>query len=653
MVDYRIKLGINFDLSQKQIEILQRDKDTLVRAVPGSGKTTILTLKIKKLLLDNPGISRICCISYTNVNVEDLEKSCSKMIGGNLIGKIEFLTFHRFCLQYILEPFSYLYRNSKGLRPYKKIFNYKEHGSALIEFLKSKNTPQNDINKITDSESIYYNFKLTNSTWRPISDALQLNTVIDYLVFLKINKLIDFNLINLLSLFIVKENAIVKRTLNKSIDWIFIDEFQDVSEIQCKIIEELKMNVRDAENELKWFMVGDPNQSIYGFAGANPRSMFDMRNIFNKINEDDIGCEIKLDKTHRCSDKVFNFARECYNLVITKVRDSSAIKKLNNDDIIEYLEDLQISHEVVGNGDTGNVFVKSTLTEVDEIVNLKITELPNDEVCCIGINKYNSIAVYRQYRSQNIPDGDNFAIYAELYRDYEDKFGFKYFSLFICYLTVKSDFYNNRIRFSKSINKFIYSLRQFITEKVEETEISDDILSNILLESTNFHIILDPKTDIFDEFLQFTIKLVESFNSNINLNEKQKNIFRKPSKEDKIAGIDEQTLQGFIDFITNTKKEKLAFEIKHIHKIKGLEYDQVILQKVEDLPHKANYNFNQAVFFGKSYQPAINEIYNYIQELNKLYVMLTRAKKNLYIVLNKDKKPIFLEITYKAAIAQK
>lgn len=644
MVDYRIKLGIDFDLSQKQTEILQRDKDTLVRAVPGSGKTTILTLKIKKLLLDNPDICKICCISYTNINVEDLENSCSKMISDDLLKKIEFLTFHRFCRQYILEPFSYLYRSNKGLRPYKKMFNYKEHGTALIDFLKTNNAPENDIASITNSESIYYNFKLFNGIWRPVTNALHLNTVIDYLRFLNENKLTDFNLINLLSLFIVKENNFVKRALNKSIDWIFIDEFQDVSDIQCKIIEEIKSNTI-SENELKWFMVGDPNQSIYGFAGANPRSMFDIRNIFNKINKNYDDCEIKLDKTHRCSDKVFTFARNIYNQVVNKIKDCPAIKNLNNGDIIEYLEDLQISNEVIGNGNTGNVFVKSTLTEIDEIVNLKITELLNDEVCCIGIYKFNSIDVYKQYKSQNISNaGDSFAIYAEINKDFEDKYGFKYFSLFICYLTIKNDFYNNRIRFTKSIKKFVYSINQLISEKIEQSEINENIILNILIESTNFNSKLNPESNIFDEFLCFTDKLISSFKINLNLNDQQKNIFQKPSEEDRIANVPESTLQGFIDFITNAKKEKLSFEIKHIHKIKGLEYDQVILQKIESLPHKAHGNLNGAVFYGTRYIPKADEIYDYVQELNKLYVMLTRAKKNLYIVINKNKKPIFLDI---------
>ena len=91
MANYRLKLGTDFDLSPKQIEILERNKDTLVRALPGSGKTTILTLKIKNLLIDDPRLNKLCCISYTNVNVEDLETSCSLILDTEQMKKIDFL----------------------------------------------------------------------------------------------------------------------------------------------------------------------------------------------------------------------------------------------------------------------------------------------------------------------------------------------------------------------------------------------------------------------------------------------------------------------------------------------------------------------------------------------------------------------------------
>jgi superfamily I DNA/RNA helicase len=646
MVNYKIKLGIDFDLSPKQIEIIERDQDTLVRALPGSGKTTILTLKIKNLLLDNPHINKICCISYTNVNVEDLEDSCSKILKPELLTKVEFLTFHSFCLQYVLQPFSYLYKSSKGLRPYKTIFNFQEHGQLLIDHLKKHNIEESEINKILESGKIYYNLKLVNGSWKPVSNAHEIPTIASYLNFLSTQKLIDFNLINLLSLFIIQENRIVRRALNRSIDWIFIDEFQDVSEIQCKIIEELSASRGEKKNEVKWFMVGDPNQSIYGFAGANPRSMYDMKAFFNKLHKN-ADCEIKLEKTHRCSNEVFNFARKNYNEVLNQIKRSGPIQNLNNQEIVGYLDDLEISDDLQGSGGDGKVIIKSTISSVSEIVNLKFNELLNEEVCCIGINRFNSIDVYKQYKLHDTTDsGNNFSLYSEIYKDYEDKYGFKYFSLFIKYLVLKYDFYNNRLKYPKALEKYVYSLQSLTFDKLNY-EISNNALLRITVDSTDLSISLDVDKPIFDEFVSFSERLVSSLKSNLSLNQNQQSVFVSISESDKmdsLTGITEPKLEGFLQYITRSNTEKLTFEIKYIHKIKGLEYEQVIVQKIEDLPHKSNYGLHSAIFWGKTYQANIGEIYDYIQELNKLYVMITRPRKNLYIIKNQNKQYPFLKI---------
>lgn len=646
MVNYRNKLNIDFDLSEAQIKVLEQNEDTIVRAVPGSGKTTILTLKIKNLLLDNPDINRVCCISYTNVNVEDLEKSCTERMSKDAVDKINFLTFHRFCLEYILTPFSYLYRSSAGLRAYKKIFNYKEHGEKLINYLSERKILQEDIDTITKGETVFYNFKFNNSenVWKPISSAIQYKTLVSYLNFLNKNKLIDFNLIGLLSLFILQENKLVRVALNKSIDWIFIDEFQDVSEIQCRIIENIRNSRVSDSDELKWFLVGDPNQSIYGFAGANPRSMYDIREIFNKLNN--CNCEIKLDRTHRCSADVFNYARQNYNRVLGIIKGSDAVKSLQNLSIIDYIEDLFISEEIICSSNSGTVIFKNTVTSVSEILNLKFSELINDEVCCIGVNKYNSIDVYRQYKLQSsIDEGEDFAIYAELYKDYEDKYGFKYFSLFIRYLILKSDFYNNRIRFHSSINKYLYLLKQFIIDKIPEEEVDDEKINQVLNLSSNLIKKLDIDSSVSSEFFSFSKNLVLALKGYFPDYANYFLIIDDKNKIDTFNSINEPTIGGFLKFAMRVNKGKITFEIKHIHKIKGLEYEQVIVQKLEDLPYRSGYNkTHQSIFHNKQGVIETNDIYDYIQELNKLYVMLTRSKKNLYIIVNSSRMPELIEV---------
>ncbi len=645
MVNYRRKLNIDFDLSDAQIGVLERPDDTLVRAVPGSGKTTILTLKIKNLLLDDKDINKICCISYTNVNVEDLEKSCEKRISKDYLNKIDFLTFHKFCLQYILSPFSFLYKSKKnGLRVYKNIFNFREHGKKLIDYLSEKKCKIADINYITKEEKIYYNFIENENGWIAVSNKVENKTLNNYLSFLNKNKLIDFNLISLLSLFIVEENQFVRIAVNRAIDWMFIDEFQDVSDIQCRIIESLRKTRGNKSSELKWFLVGDPNQSIYGFAGANPRSMYDMREIFNNLNG--CNCEIRLDKTHRCAFNVFEYARTNYNNIIEKVKNSTAISSLNDAHIISYLDDLLIPDNIMCNNHEGRVVLKNTVESVQEVLKVKFSELIDDEVCCIGVTSYNSIEVYKKYKLHaSLDEAEDFGIYADLYKDYEDKYGFKYFSLFVRYLVLKNDFYNNRVRFYSSVNKYFYLLKQFLVDKIPEEEINAGKLKKIVSLSS----------DLLSKLKQDIIVNAEFFNFSKNINSALKECFPEyceyfleVSENNEIKNFENinlPTIGGFLKFAMRATKEKITFEIKHIHKIKGMEYEQVIVQKIEDLPYRSYENkVHQYVFHGNIQTLNPREIYDYIQEINKLYVMLTRSKKNLYIVLNNSRLPELITI---------
>ncbi|NQU99517.1 MAG: hypothetical protein HQ538_02165 [Parcubacteria group bacterium] len=213
-------------------------------------------------------------------------------------------------------------------------------------------------------------------------------------------------------------------------------------------------------------------------------------------------------------------------------------------------------------------------------------------------------------------------------------------------MVLKQHFYNNRLKYPKSLDKFIYSLSILISEKLNDNP-PGEVLTSIAVDSIDILSPMDPDKAVFDEFVSFTEKLVPSLKVNLELGDNEQSIFASVSEADKIGsliGTPEPKLVDFLYFITRSNTEKITFEIKHIHKIKGLEYEQVIVQRIEDLPHKSNYGLHGAVFWGRNYQPSVDEIYDYIQELNKLYVMLTRSRKNLYIIKNQNKNCRFLEI---------
>ena len=108
-------------------------------------------------------------------------------------------------------------------------------------------------------------------------------------------------------------------------DVVFVDECQDLSNAQLKTITKyLKQNGR-------FFAVGDPFQSIYGFAGASPESFNNIKTIFNPKM-------FKLTNCFRCSSKIVELAKEIRPDITTKNKFESKIEKIKFYDIIKHIK---------------------------------------------------------------------------------------------------------------------------------------------------------------------------------------------------------------------------------------------------------------------------------------------------------------------------
>ena len=107
-------------------------------------------------------------------------------------------------------------------------------------------------------------------------------------------------------------------------DILFVDECQDLSNAQLKII------MKHIKKEGRLFAVGDPYQSIYGFAGASPESFNNIRTVFNPTM-------FKLTNCFRCSSDIVELAKEIRSDITTTNTFKSEIKKIKFNEIIKYV----------------------------------------------------------------------------------------------------------------------------------------------------------------------------------------------------------------------------------------------------------------------------------------------------------------------------
>lgn len=254
-----------------QLEAYEANDSMVVLAGPGSGKTTILTLKVMRLLSENIREPRgIACVTYSREASREFKERL------NILGlpnrKNVFLgTVHSFCLKEVIEPFAKLYPSYNIPLPIKLVSERKKDGI----FSKLKKTKKIDIDIL----------KMDRERTRDIEGLSKINTehnqiaseiAIEYEKALKSEGLIDFISIVKYSTKLIQNEEYIRECLEAKFPWIIIDEYQDLGKPLHEMILSLITNTK-----IKYFAVGDPDQSIYDFQGASPQYLMELGKFFS------------------------------------------------------------------------------------------------------------------------------------------------------------------------------------------------------------------------------------------------------------------------------------------------------------------------------------------------------------------------------------
>jgi DNA helicase II / ATP-dependent DNA helicase PcrA len=320
-------------LNSKQKKVaFELSGNTIVSASPGTGKTKTLVSRAQYKLNSIPKHQSLALITYTNAAADEIS---SRLVSDE---KTVFIgTIHRFCLEFILRPFGWIY---KWNRP--KIISYDELKEfiALNKEIDLGDNPLDELNKIKR----LLNGDLDKTVEWENNDSLE-NISKLYYSFLQKRGKIDFHEILFRSYKIVSENNFVLRSLANKFYEISVDEFQDTNIYQYEILKLI--------NKIScctFFLVGDEKQKIYRFAGA-------IDNAFLKASIDFSTTIENLDITYRSTSNIINSYSSLYDNHPTLHNES---KYKNN-----YY---QIVFQQTDN-DTNNIFIEKS---IDNLLNNKI-----------------------------------------------------------------------------------------------------------------------------------------------------------------------------------------------------------------------------------------------------------------------------------------
>ena len=268
----------------------------LVLAGAGSGKTKVLTSRIAYLIEKGVNPYNILAITFTNKAAAEMKDRVIKLIGGNANG-MQISTFHSFGLKIIRENYEYLSLDNNFA-----IFDTEDSLTAIKRVLKrmdidsNKYTPKAFRNKISSLKNDLITPDNYSRYARDDFDLLVLKVYPEYQKELKNNNAVDFDDLLALPIKLFKDNKDILLKYQDRFKYILIDEYQDTNEAQYILTKQLASRYQNI------CVVGDSDQAIYGFRGAN------FKNILNFEKDYKLCKTIILKKNYRSTKIILDAA---------------------------------------------------------------------------------------------------------------------------------------------------------------------------------------------------------------------------------------------------------------------------------------------------------------------------------------------------------
>jgi len=286
---------------RKAVETLNGPVQILAGA--GSGKTRVITYRISNLIDNGIYPGEILALTFTNKAAKEMKIRLSEILSCD-VNSMWIGTFHSMCLRILRRDIEKIGYSSNFV-----IYDSYDQGTLIKECMKEANVIS-DTMKPSYFSSIISNAKDELITPREYEEkyAIDVKTKFASKVYglyqkkLKKNNAVDFDDIIVLSIKLLKENPEVLEYYQNKFKHILVDEYQDSNHAQYILINLLARKYRNL------CVVGDDDQSIYGWRGA------DIRNILEFEKDYSDAKIIKLERNYRSTDTILDAA----NAVIEK-----------------------------------------------------------------------------------------------------------------------------------------------------------------------------------------------------------------------------------------------------------------------------------------------------------------------------------------------
>ena len=597
------------NLNKEQLNaVINTEGPTLVLAGAGTGKTRVLTSKIAYIIKSSLAFpSQILALTFTNKAGNEIKERTALMTGLD-VNSMWLGTFHSVCARILRQN-----GNLIGLDTNFLIIDTSEQNSIVKQIFKELDIDSKDfstkyyvevISKI--KEKIKYN----------IEGLYKFDEVFDlYNERLKKENMCDFSDLLLYTIQLLTEHKDIREYYSNKFKYILVDEYQDTNKIQ-NVLLKLISGLEDNKNNINITCVGDDDQSIYGWRGAEIKNILDFKKDFKNAKI------FKLERNYRSTQNILNVAYD----VISNNKNRHEKKLYTN--IKDYNDKVIIINS--------NDVKKESINIANEIEQLKKKENINYKDFAVLVRaSYQTRVIEDTFLKYEIP----YVIVGGL-KFYERK----EIKDCIAYLRLINNKEDN-LAFERIINTPKRGIGLSTVDKIKNFSIENNLsyfksaefcVSNGTIKGkTSIEIINFIKNINYWSNISKTTKLKDLMGMVLNTIKYRDFLEKDDEIKNKLDNIDEflntlndfNSISDFLEYtsLVNDNNERNvidAVNIMTIHSAKGLEFDNVFLP-----------NWQEGVFPSPK---SVEE--GHIEEERRLaYVAITRAKRRLYISNSKYK----------------
>lgn len=299
------------NLNKEQLEAAKTTQGALlILAGAGSGKTKVLTSRIAYMIQNGAIAGKILAVTFTNKAAKEMKERLSSILGENIVKYMWVGTFHSICGRILRQDIeNYSFQSGKKLDKNFTIYDETDSLAIIKQAIKKINLDDkiyqpklikavisNAKNKMQDA----YTF----ATFARDFKSQNIAKVFEfYENALNTNNAIDFDDMLMLCVKLLEQNPEVRKKYYDKFQHILVDEYQDTNQAQYQLVKALYTNLLpDIPESRSLCVVGDVDQSIYSWRGADFRIIMNFQNDFPKAKL------VKLEQNYRSTANILNAA---------------------------------------------------------------------------------------------------------------------------------------------------------------------------------------------------------------------------------------------------------------------------------------------------------------------------------------------------------